>query len=72
MRPDGVELIQCDDNGGCGECECPCHTDVDDPGDHIATCKFADPTYTPPDFIEKAERASMRLRRDVLGGNRSS
>ena len=36
------KLVQCDDNGGCGECACECHTDVAIPGPHIASCKFAD------------------------------
>jgi hypothetical protein len=47
-----VTLVECANNGGCGECACPCHTDVPDPGPHIETCKFADPDYTPPDFLE--------------------
>jgi hypothetical protein len=47
-----VTLVECANNDGCGECACPCHTDVPDPGPHIETCKFADPDYTPPDFLE--------------------
>jgi hypothetical protein len=50
------KLVQCDDNGGCGECACECHTDVAIPGPHIASCKFADPDYVPPDFVEKVSR----------------
>ena len=64
MAENVVGLIRCANNGGCGECACPCHTDVDDPGEHIATCKFADPDYTPPDFAQQVERA--------LGGRMSS
>lgn len=45
-----VHLIKTADNGGCGECACPCHTDVPDPGPHLTTCRFADLDYCPPDF----------------------
>ncbi len=55
-----VIAVHCADNGGCGECACPCHTDVAVPGPHIATCKFADPEYCPPDFA-----ATVRA---MLGG----
>ena len=47
-----VHLVDTANNGGCGECACECHTDVAVPGPHIPTCKFADPDYVPPDFIE--------------------
>jgi len=46
-------------NGGCGACDCPCHTDVPDPGPHIASCKFADPDYVPPDFESRVECGIM-------------
>ena len=52
--------VHCADNGGCGECACPCHMDGAVPGPHIATCKFADPEYCPPDFA-----ATVRA---MLGG----
>ena len=47
-----VTMVKCADNGGCGQCACACHTDVANPGPHLATCKFADPDYVPPDFLE--------------------
>ena len=48
-----IFTVKTADNGGCGECACPCHTDVEDPGPtHLPTCKFADPDYCPPDFRE--------------------
>lgn len=46
-------------NGGCGECACACHTDVEEPGPHIPTCRFADLDYTPPDFLATV-RAHVR------------
>ena len=43
-----VILVKTPNNGGCGECECDCHTDVPNPRAHIHTCKFADLDYVPP------------------------
>lgn len=58
-----VKLVQTNDNGGCGPCECPCHSDVEDPGpDHLPTCKFADDDYVPPDFVETVQAAVRRSR----------
>ena len=55
-----VQTVQCDDNGGCGECACECHTAVATPGPHIASCKFADPDYVPI-----SRDRCMRLSRNV-------
>lgn len=52
-----VRTVACADNGGCGPCNCQCHTDVDDPGPHIPSCKFADIDYVPPDFVDKVRAA---------------
>lgn len=42
-------------NGGCGECACHCHSNDDDiPPGHLASCRFADPMYVPPDFHDLA------------------
>ena len=57
-----VNTVQCDDNGGCGECACPCHGPEANPGPHIATCKFADDDYVPPDFVRKVHAAINRAR----------
>ena len=60
----GVEMMKCADNGGCGECACECHTDVEIPGPHLVSCKFSDPDYVPPDFALRVEFESARIRRD--------
>lgn len=53
--------VRCADNGGCGECACECHTDVPVPGPHLASCKFSDQDYVPPDF-ERQVRAAVAKR----------
>lgn len=60
-------MVKCADNGGCGPCACECHTDVEIPGPHIATCKFSDPDYAPPDFARRVAAASAETRRDIFG-----
>jgi hypothetical protein len=33
---------------GCDEaCACACHTEVEEPGPHLPTCKYADPEFEP-------------------------
>jgi hypothetical protein len=60
-----ITTIKTANNGGCGTCACPCHTDVEEPGPHIATCKFADDDYVPPDFREAAAEAAKGIQREV-------
>lgn len=50
-----ANTIKTANNGGCGECACHCHSDKPAiPAGHIESCKFADPTYVPPDFAPRA------------------
>lgn len=56
-------------NGCPNPCPCPCHTDVEDPGPHVEVCAFADPNYTPPDFLEAGKEIGAAMRdavREVL------
>lgn len=46
--------------------ECPCRTDLDDPGPHIASCPYADPEYAPPGFQEGARDAFGALVRERM------
>ena len=59
--------VKCDDNGGCGECACQCHTDTPWPEPHIATCKFADPNYVPPDFARRVSAESAKRHEALMG-----
>ena len=63
-----IHMVRCADNGDCGDCACPCHTDVAVPGPHIATCKFANPEYCPPDFAATV-RAMLGGGGDKAGAN---
>lgn len=61
-----ITTIHTANNGGCGECACPCHTDVEDPGPtHLATCKFADDDYVPPGFGDAATDAAKGIAHDL-------
>jgi hypothetical protein len=42
-------------------CKCECHTDVDVPGPHVATCLWADPNYEPPGMRAEMERLAAHF-----------
>jgi hypothetical protein len=44
---------------------CPCQTDVEIPGPHIASCPWSDPDYLPPHWHERAAAMAEIARADL-------
>lgn len=47
-------------------CACACHTEVDDPGEHLPECLWSDPEFGDEDVLDPIDAASLTAVRLVL------